>query len=113
VPQLAKAEAASLTAEIARTNAEAYRLRLSGEYAKAVQQFLNYTTSVEYYEQNALPQAAQVQKTAQQLYERGEIGYLEYSQSLARALAVKTNYVESLALYNQAVLTLEFLAGNE
>jgi heavy metal efflux system protein len=113
VPQLAKAEAASLTAEIARTNAEAYRLRLSGEYAKAVQQFLKYTTSVEYYEQNALPQATQVQKTAQQLYERGEIGYLEYSQSLARSLAVKTNYVESLALYNQAVLTLEFLAGNE
>jgi cobalt-zinc-cadmium resistance protein CzcA len=113
VPQLAKVEAAELAADIARTNAEAYRVQLSGEYAKAVQQFVKYKTNVDYYEQNALPQAAQVQKTAQQLYERGEIGYLEYSQSLARVLAVKTNYVESLAAYNHAVLTLELLAGIE
>ncbi|TAE30500.1 MAG: hypothetical protein EAZ92_04460 [Candidatus Kapaibacterium sp.] len=113
VPQLAKVEAASLAADIARTNAEAFRVQLSGEYAKAVQQFLKFKTSVDYYEQNALPQAAQVQKTARQLYERGAIGYLEYSQSLARALVVKTNYVESLAAYNNAVLTLELLAGIE
>ncbi|MBD1207872.1 MAG: CusA/CzcA family heavy metal efflux RND transporter [Ignavibacteria bacterium] len=113
VPQLAKVEAAELAADIARTNAEAYRVQLSGEYAKAVQQFVKYKTNVDYYEQNALPQAAQVQKTAQQLYERGEIGYLEYSQSLARVLAVKTNYVESVAAYNHAVLTLELLAGIE
>lgn len=113
VPQLAKVEATELAANIARTNAEAYRVQLSGDYAKAVQQFTKYKTSVDYYEQNALPQAAQVQKTAQQFYERGEIGYLEYSQSLARVLAVKTNYVESLAAYNHAVLTLELLAGIE
>ena len=103
---------ASLAAEIARTNAEAYRIQLSGEYRKAVQQFLKYKTSVEFYEQSALPQAAQVQRTAQKSYERGDIGYVEYSQSLIRTLAVKTNYVESLAAYNHTVLTLELLAGN-
>lgn len=113
VPQLAKIEAAELAADIARTNAEAYRLQLSGVFAKAVQQFLKLQTSVTFYEQNALPQAALVQSTAQKLYERGEVGYVEYSQSLARVITVKTNYVESLAQYNQAVLTLEYLAGND
>ena len=43
----------------------------------------------------------------------GEVGYMEYSQSLARVITVKTNYIEALAQYNQAVLTLEFLAGND
>lgn len=113
VPQLAKVEAASLAADIARTNAEMYRLQLSGIFAKAVQQFLKFQSSVAYYEQSALPQAALVQATAQKSYERGEVGYMEYSQSLARVITVKTNYIEALAQYNQAVLTLEFLAGND
>ena len=113
VPQLAKVEAASLTADIARTNAEVYRLQLSGIFAKAVQQFLKFQSSVAYYEQSALPQAALVQATAQKSYERGEVGYMEYSQSLTRVITVKTNYIEALAQYNQAVLTLEFLAGND
>lgn len=113
VPQLAKVEAAGLATDIARTNAEAYRLQLSGAHAKAVQQFLKFKTSVEYYEQHALPQAALIQATAQKSYQRGDVGYLEYSQSLARVISVKTNYVEALAQYNQAVLTLEFLAGND
>lgn len=113
VPQLAKIEAAALATDIARTNAEAYRLQLSGLVAGAVQQFLKFRTSLEYYEQNALPQAALVQATAQKLYERGDAGYWEYSQSLARVLAVKTNYMDALAQYNQSVLTLEFLAGND
>lgn len=113
LPQLAKVEAAGLAADIARTNAEAYRLQLSGVYAKAVQQFLKFKTSIEYYEQHALPQAALIQTTAQKSYQRGDVGYLEYSQSLARVISVKTNYVEALSQYNQAVLTLEFLAGND
>lgn len=113
VPQLAKVEAASLAADIARTNAEVHRLQLSGTFAKAVQQFLKFQSSVAYYEQSALPQAALVQATAQKSYERGEVGYMEYSQSLARVITVKTNYIEALAQYNQAVLTLEFLGGND
>jgi cobalt-zinc-cadmium resistance protein CzcA len=113
MPQLAKVEAAGLATDIARTNAEAYRLQLSGAHAKAVQQFLKFKTSIEYYEQHALPQAALIQATAQKSYQRGDVGYLEYSQSLARVISVKTNYVEALAQYNQAVLTLEFLAGND
>lgn len=113
LPQLAKVEAASLATTIARTNAEAQRLTLSGEYAKAVQQFLKFKTSVDFYEQDALPQAALVLASAQTSYKRGNIGYMEYSQSLARVLAVKTSYVEALAAYNHAVLTLELLAGNQ
>ncbi len=113
VPQLARVEAAGLAADITRTNAEVYRLQLSGIFAKAVQQFLKFQSSVVYYEQNALPQAALVQATAQKSYERGEVGYMEYSQSLARVITVKTNYIEALAQYNQTVLTLEFLAGND
>jgi cobalt-zinc-cadmium resistance protein CzcA len=112
LPQLAKVESAQIAGDIARLNAEASRLQLSGEYAKAVQQLLKFTTSVEFYERNALPQAALVVVSAEASYKRGNIGSLEYSQSLARVLSVKTNYVDALAAYNQAVLTLEFLAGN-
>jgi len=112
-PHLAKIEAATLAADVARKNAEAYRLHLAGEYAKAAQQLAKHQSSVNYYEQHALPQAALVLASAQQSYQRGSIGYLEYSQSLARVLAIKTQYMDALAAYNHAVLTLELLAGME
>jgi cobalt-zinc-cadmium resistance protein CzcA len=112
-PQLSKIEAATLAADIARKNAETYRLQLTGEYAKAVQQLAKYQYSVDYYEQHALPQAALILVSAQKSYQQGSAGYLEYSQSLARVLAVKTQYMDALTAYNHAVLRLELLAGME
>jgi heavy metal efflux system protein len=113
VPQLAKLESARLAADIARTKAEAYRIQLTGDYAKAAQQYLKFKASVEFYEQTALPQAAQIQASAQKSYTSGNIGYIEYSQALSRVLVVKTNYVDALAAHNYAVLMVEMLLGNE
>lgn len=111
-PHLAKIEAASLAHDIAVINANAVRVQIVGEYNKAVQQFLKFAATIEYYEKSALPQAELIQTTARKSFERGEISYVEYGQSLTRVLAVKTNYCESLLQYNQAALTLELLAGS-
>jgi cobalt-zinc-cadmium resistance protein CzcA len=37
--------------------------------------------------------------------------YLEYIQSLTRALQVKNNYLETLNNYNQSVLEIEYIIG--
>ncbi|MCU0426112.1 MAG: CusA/CzcA family heavy metal efflux RND transporter [Candidatus Kapabacteria bacterium] len=111
-PQLAKVESSRLAADLARINAEAVRNQLTGEYAKAVQQYLKFKRSVEFYEQSALPEAAQILDAAQKSYTSGNIGYIEYSQALTRVLAVKTNYADALNAHNHTVLMLEFLAGN-
>ena len=44
-------------------------------------------------------------------YRGGEIGYIEYLQSLKNAIAIKSNYLQSLNLYNQSVVKIEFLLG--
>jgi cobalt-zinc-cadmium resistance protein CzcA len=111
-PQLAKVESSRLAADLARINAEAVRNQLTGEYAKAVQQYLKFKRSVEFYEQSALPEAAQILDAAQKSYTSGNIGYIEYSQALTRVLAVKTNYADALNAHNHAILMLEFLVGN-
>ncbi|MCS6808338.1 MAG: CusA/CzcA family heavy metal efflux RND transporter [Bacteroidota bacterium] len=110
-PHLAQIEAAARTIDIARTNAHMYRINLLGTFQQALQQYSKHKASIDYYEHFALPQAQLLQTQAQQSFEQGDIGYVEYAATLSRILTIKTRYCELLEQYNQAALTLEFLAG--
>jgi cobalt-zinc-cadmium resistance protein CzcA len=111
-PQVARIKTAELGKQIAQSNAELYQKNLSGQYLQTVQQYEKYKRSLDYYEQNALPQANLILDQAQKSYKAGAIGYLEYFQALNRALTIKNTYLDNLNLFNQAVLNIEFLIGN-
>lgn len=110
-PYLARLEAASIRQRVAEMNMQAYRLQVSGDYGQAIEEYRKLRTVLEFYEQSALPQASLLLSTSQALYTRGDIGYVEYSQNVSRALSVRGNYVQRVAEYNQAVIALEYLLG--
>jgi cobalt-zinc-cadmium resistance protein CzcA len=110
-PHLAKIEAASFAADVARAQADVARLQCASAYSRAWQEAAKFKSALDFYEQSALPQAKRAQAVAQKSYEQGEIGYVEYSQALARALSTMINYQESLWQYNKAALLVEFLSG--
>ena len=112
-PQAARIRAATLGEQLGRANAELAQRTLAGQYAEAFAQYDKFRESVDYYERDALPQAALILDNAQKAFRGGDIGYLEYAQALTRALTIQTNYLDSVNQYNQAVIQLEFLAGNE
>ena len=110
-PNTSKIEASKINCQIAQTNAEYFKSALRGEFDALLQEFGKYKSSIDYYEQSALPQADLIISHSTKSYRSGDMDYLDYSQSLSPALLVKNNYLETLNQYNQSILSLEFIIG--
>lgn len=110
-PALARAKAAAFTEEIVRSNADHYQTTLNGVYRQALQELAKNLSSLGYYESSALKNAQLILVQAGKAFGGGEIGYIEYLQSVKNAIAIKSNYLQSLNLYNQSVVKIEFLLG--
>ncbi len=112
-PLKARLRAASLSEKVAQTQEQYYRRSLQQQWQQAVQEYSTYAKSLEYYEKKALPTARLILNNAQKAYRAGEIGYLEYSQGLNRALTIRMQHLETLHRFNQSVIYLEFLSGQK
>jgi len=106
-----KIEASKINLNIAHTNAEYFKTALSGEFEVLLQEYGKYKSSLNYYEESALPQADMIINQSTKIYKLGDMDYLEYIQSLSRALLIKNNYLETLSQYNQSVIAIEFIVG--
>ena len=111
VPQTARVKAAGINQRVIESNYDQYKTNVLGQYTQTMQEFLKNKNTLEYYENNGLPNANLIIKQAEKGFKSGEIGYVEYLQGLKSALSIKTNYLNSLNQYNLSVVTLEFLAG--
>jgi heavy metal efflux system protein len=110
-PYLARAKAASYQQQVAQKDTEHFETMLKGEYAQALRELDKSVASLTYYENTALQNADLIITQSRKAYKGGEIGYIEYLQSLKNALTAKANYLLSLNQYNQSVIKLEFLLG--
>ena len=68
---------------------------------------------MEYYEKSALPQADLIIKTATKSYQVGEIEYVEFAQNITQAWQIKEAYLYDLQGFNQIVINIETIIGNE
>lgn len=84
---------------------------LEGELHSLIQQYQKYQQSLEYYKNNAVPQADLILKQAQKGFESGDINYIEYTQGLNRALGIHFNYLDIINKYNQTIIQIEFISG--
>lgn len=111
-PQLARIRANEAYKNAAQATLDFQQKNLRGQYAQAYQQYLKFKNSLDYYEKNALPSAQVITNNALRNYQSGNIGYIEFSQGLTRALNIQTNYLDILNQYNQSIINIEFLIGN-
>ena len=111
-PQLARIKANEAFTNAAETNYQAYERNLQGEYENAYQEYLKYRNSMEYYEANALPTAKIIEQNALRNYQSGNIGYLEFSQGINRAISIEQTYLDIFNQYNQSIIYIEYLIGN-
>ncbi|PSR56624.1 CusA/CzcA family heavy metal efflux RND transporter [Adhaeribacter arboris] len=77
----------------------------------AIQRLRKQETNLDYYEKTGLPLADLIIKHAEKGFQNGVIDYLEYVQSLNRALTIKANHLEALHQFNTAAIALEFISG--
>lgn len=110
-PSIARAKAASYQEEVARKNAQHYEVMLSGNFQQALRELDKANANTSYYENSALKNADLLIAQARKAFRGGEIGYIEYLQALKNSNAIRSNYLQALLQYNQAVIKIEFLLG--
>jgi cobalt-zinc-cadmium resistance protein CzcA len=111
VPYRAKTKAAELKTKVAQTNAAYYSKSLSGNYRSLLGEYAKFSNSVNYYEKQAIPEAALIIDQATRSYKAGAMDYLEYILNLSRALCIKQNYLDALNNYNQTIISIEYVTG--
>ncbi|HNP06167.1 MAG TPA: TolC family protein [Cyclobacteriaceae bacterium] len=112
-PQAARVKAAQ--SELAATESMyAFQEKnFQGRLNELIQDYLKYSESLRYYLEASLPNAELLLNQSQRAYESGEIGYVEYLQSLRTATEVRTGYLATLNNYNQAVISIEYVIGQQ
>ncbi len=113
VPQTAKVKAAGLNQKVMESNFEQYQTNVQNQYSQYLQEYMQDKNTLEYYEKSAIPNAELIIKQADKGFKNGEIGYVEYLQSIRTALTIKSNHLSSLNQYNQSIIKLEFLLGKK
>jgi heavy metal efflux system protein len=110
-PYTSKVKAAKVKELAAIANAGYYTRSLTGQYRSLLDELEKFRSSVEYYEKQAVPEAALIIDQSIRSYKAGALDYLDYVLSLSRALSIQQNYLDALNSYNQTIINIEFVTG--
>jgi heavy metal efflux system protein len=110
-PYNSRTKAAKINEKIARTEAENYSKSITGNYRSLLDELNKFSSSVDYYEKQAVPEADLIIDQATRSYRAGALDYLEYVTTLNRALAIRQNYLEALNSCNQTIISIEYITG--
>jgi cobalt-zinc-cadmium resistance protein CzcA len=110
-PYTARAKAAKIGENIARTDAENYTRTINGNYQSLLDEYKKFSSSVDYYEKQAVPEADLIIEQATRSYKVGVLDYLDYVLMLNRALAIRQNYLDALNSFKQTIISIEYITG--
>lgn len=89
----------------------ALRNELSARLHTAWLEYTNQERQVRLFQNELLPQANEIYRTATVSYDAGEIGYLELLQSRQTVAGMHAGYIDALVGYKRASIELNELAG--
>jgi len=112
-PQLSKIKAGNLKTKEMEASYLAVTNKMNAEYEILQDRLEQLENSLNSYKENAIPQAELIFKQAQRGFKEGEIGYVEYTQSLDRAAKIELDYLEIINQFYQTKLDLEYITGNQ
>ncbi len=108
---ISRSKAARINEAAARTDAEYYRKELLGRLQSLNDELNKYTSTVNYYESQAVPEAEMIIRQADLSYNAGALDYLDYALTINRALEIEQSYLDALNNYNQTVISIEYIYG--
>lgn len=104
-------KAASLKVIETRTNARYFSQTLYGNFYTLAEENKKYLKSIEYFENQALPEANLIIEQSSLSYRAGAMDYIDFILSLQNALETRQNCLEELNNLNQNIISLEYLYG--
>ncbi|OQP60200.1 acriflavine resistance protein B [Niastella vici] len=107
----ARINASKIGVSIAETQLQNSSRELQTEYLTWIQEYQKYQQSIQYYQSIGLKQTDEQIRVAQIAYSKGEIGYIEFIQSIGFSIQSKLQYLSALNQYNQTIIQLNYLQG--
>jgi heavy metal efflux system protein len=111
--QQARISSAKINEQITNQQLQLAESQLASQLNLLKIQYEKSKTSLDYYEKSALPQADLIIKTATKSYQAGEIEYIEFAQNITQAWQIKEAYLSELQGFNQIIINIETIIGNE
>jgi cobalt-zinc-cadmium resistance protein CzcA len=87
--------------------------QLHAELSGYFTQLEKHAGSLKFYQETGLAQAALLEKTALKSYQQGEIEYVEMLANTQQAWQIREQYLVEVLAYNQNIIQIETIIGNE
>lgn len=106
-----KIKAAKIEEDIAQSELELNQTQLEGELQNLLQEYYKLQGTLNYYQNEALPQAELIIDNSEKSFKSGNVSYAQYLQNLTLANDIRTDYLNTLYQYNQSIIVIEALLG--
>ncbi|MFY9150898.1 MAG: CusA/CzcA family heavy metal efflux RND transporter [Prolixibacteraceae bacterium] len=106
-----KIKAAKINENIAQTQIALTKTTLTGELQKLMQQYHKLQNTLDYYQNQALPEAELIIDNSEKGFKGGDISYMQHLQNLTLAINIQSDYVDAIYQYNQSIIAIETLVG--
>jgi len=110
LPQNANTQIAKIEREKALNTYEYQKFNLEKDIENLIIKLDQIQNDLIYYHENALKKAKLLETTAKVQFEKEEIEYMEFLQSIKAAQEIKLEYLQTLYNYNETAIELEFYA---
>ena len=104
----ARAKAAAISVTQSELELEKNTLSLKLQIQELQNEFEKQQKGLSYYQKEGLQYAEQIITTAQKSYANGDMSYWTYISFLNQAIDIKKQYAETLNIYNQSAVQLQF-----
>lgn len=111
-PYQGRNEAAKIGVKIAGADYANVLDTTKAAYNQQFQQYKKWDEQLSYYERAGLKQSDEIIKNAETNYRYGNISYIDYIQNLTQAFNIKLQYLNALNQYNQSIININYLLGN-
>ncbi|MBS0424081.1 MAG: CusA/CzcA family heavy metal efflux RND transporter [Proteobacteria bacterium] len=107
----ARLNASKIAVTVSQTQLQRISKELQTQYLRLLQEYQKYQQTIQYYQSMGLKQADEQIRIARVAFSKGEIGYIEFVQSISLAIQSKLQYLSALNQYDQTIIQLNYLQG--
>jgi len=110
-PQISRSRAAALNAQALQRKAAQTSLEFKNQYQEALEELNKAVGSTQYYESSANAQSSVMIRQAQLAFQQGELNFNDFLLALRSALQIQLGYLGALKSFNQTIIKIQYLNG--
>ena len=107
--QKAKINASKIAENISDNEFQNLKKATQNKYKLLLFEHQKNGEKIAYFEKTALPNAKIIEETANKQFFNGDINYLDWTMLFNQSIALKSNYIDTISVYNQTIIELNYL----